>query len=170
MAKDLDEFFDQSKPLVEAFEKFMQGIGMSADRVRADHFCYKCESSKEFEYLRSLFEFESRFVFQSIISERRIAYIETCRPIETSFGTLRYLELSDRKKDGSQKAGFDHIEIYPTDASYDDLIGAFEKKGVALLKVVRPHHTTHDISVEGGFLVRLEKEVLVDKIKAEEMK
>ena len=168
MIKDIDVFFEQAKPLVEAFVKFM--TDNDADRIaQADHFCYKCATTEEFEHLRSLFEFESRFVFQSIISERRIAYIELSRPLETPFGPLKYLELSDQRKDGSQKGGFDHIELYPTKVSYDELVETFEKRGVKATKVVRPHHTTYDISLEGGFLIRLEKEALIDKIKAVEM-
>lgn len=168
MIKNVDEFFGQAKSLVEAFVKFMEDND-AAGIVQVDHFCYKCATNEEFEHLRSLFEFESRFVYQSIISERRIACIGLQNPLETPFGPLQYLELSDQRKDGSQKGGFEHIELYPTRVSYDELIETLEGRGVKATKVVRPHHTTYDISLEGGFLIRLEKEALIDKIKAVEM-
>jgi hypothetical protein len=84
-------------------------------------------------------------------------------------GDIWFLELSDQKPDGSQKSGFDHIEIYPTTGTVQDLANDLESKGVQLRKVERPHHTTIDGHLPGGFLIRLEPEALIEKIKTTEM-
>jgi len=39
-----------------------------------------------------------------------------------------------------------------------------------IIKVERPHHTTHDIDIKDGFLFRCTQEPLVDKIRRDEMK
>lgn len=137
------------------------------DYARADHICYKCASPESFEEMRRTFESMSAWVYQAIIANRRIAYIKLKAPIDTSLGPIWYLELSDQKPNGSQEEGFDHIEVYPTDVSYNELVERLNKTD-KVVKVERPHHTTHDIDI-GGFLLRLSQEPLVEKIKREEM-
>lgn len=137
--------------------------------AKPDHICFKCSSSSEFEHLRAVFEPSSTFIYQSIISKRRIAIVKFLEPLKTSLGDIWFLELSDQKSDGSQTSGFDHIEIYPTVGTIDDLANDLIAKGVELEKVVRPHHTTYDGIIEGSFKIRLEGEALVEKIKLTEM-
>jgi hypothetical protein len=49
----------------------------------------------------------------SVISGREISVLEFSTPIFAFGKEVRVLELSDQKPDGSQKEGFDHIEILP---------------------------------------------------------
>lgn len=142
-------------------------------RARADHFCYKCGSAESFEHMRKMLEGESDFIFQSIISRRRIAYIRLKNPIETVLGSVEYLELSDQKPDKSQMEGFDHVEAYPVGWSYEDMITMFEDGEETVMLEERPHHTTHSIIIarpENPFLFRCTREPLIEKIKREEMK
>ncbi len=166
MLKDLDDFYSQSKNIVEAFEKFETEVGLKEIAV-ADHICYKCSSSEEFETTRSFFESQG-FLYQSIISKRRIAVIKLEKSIDTSLGTIQYLELSDQKPDGSQKSGFDHIEIYPKGVTVEMLAEKILDTGRMGKKVERPHHTTYDFPLD-NFLVRIESEALIEKIKFQEM-
>lgn len=158
------DFFLEAKPLVEAFDRYVneRGLGLVA---LPDHICYKCSTVEEYEKIRSLLETESIFVYQSWIAGRRISVVKLKEPISSAMGSIHYLELSDQKPDGSQKSGFHHIEIYPTSVSYQELI---DKIGSGQ-EVVRPHHTTWDISIGQDFFLRLENEPLIDKIKKEEM-
>ncbi len=135
----------------------------------ADHICYKCSSAEEFEHVRSLFEKKSAFIYQSIISGRRIAIIKFEKPLFTFLGNIQFLELSDQKPNGSQVSSFDHIEIYPTVGSVDELATDLMSKGIDFKKVVRPHHTTYDVKIFEDFKVRLEAEPLIEKIKMTEM-
>ncbi|MDP3958021.1 MAG: VOC family protein [bacterium] len=167
--KSIADFYIGADDLVRRFNEFAERHALGAIS-RADHICYKCVSNGEFEALRALFEEESVYIYQSIISARRIAVIGLKRPVKTALGPISTLELSDQKPDGSQKSGFDHIEIYPTGISYEELASRIKKGGVEMKKVVRPHHTTIDIEIGDGYLVRLEGEPLIDKIKKEEMK
>jgi len=165
--KTIEDFYQGSKKYVEFFDVFaekhnLQGI------TQADHICYKCGSRESFEKMRNMFERESLYIHQSIISNRPIAYIRFKKGIETSLGTILYLELSDQKVDGSQQEGFDHIEVFPTTISYDDMIKKLEETE-KVIKVERPHHTTHDIDIGEDFLFRCTREPLIDKIKREEM-
>lgn len=166
MYKHLEEFFLAAQTDIALFNVWVAKIQPVA---YADHICYKCGDRKEYEDLRAFFESYSSFVYQSIISARRIAIMKFATPITTKLGDIWYLELSDQKPDGSQMSGFDHIEIYPKIGSLDDLALQLERQGIVLEKSIRPHHTTYDAVLSASFKVRLEPDALIDKIKREEM-
>ncbi len=168
MIKNSDDFLEKAKKSIEEFNVFCEGVHL-VDKVKADHIGYKCSSKEDFEYIRNFFEFDGKFVYQSIISNRRIAIIGLHNGVETVAGMLMYLELSDQKPDGSQVDGIDHLEIVPVDISYEELILLVKSKGYIVKEAVRPHHTTYDIVLPSGFIVRLSSEMLVDKIKRSEM-
>lgn len=160
------DFIQGAQPMIASFNAWAETFKPAAI---ADHLCYKCGDSAEFEQIRRLFEGESQYIYQSIISGRRIAIVAFKRPIATALGEICHLELSDQKPDGSQVSGFDHIEIYPVEGTMDELAAQIEASGFALEKVERPHHTTYDGRLGEHFKVRLEPETLITKIKAEEM-
>lgn len=166
MFNSLADFFSASQPSITHFNTWSNQTNPPA---QADHLCYKCSDSTEFEHLRGLFETASDFIFQSIISGRRIAIIKFKKPLETVLGDVWFLELSDQKTDGSQTGGFDHLEIYPAAGSVEQLVEYLIDQKVPLEKIVRPHHTTYDANIAGSFKVRIEPEALVEKIKFGEM-
>lgn len=166
MMESTTSFFAEAARSVVIFDAW---VGRHSPVAIADHICYKCGSAEEFECIRRLFESESAYIYQSIISSRRIAIIKFLKPIPTTLGDIWFLELSDQKSDGSQKSEFDHIEIYPMAGSMEGLAEDLGSKGVVIEKIVRPHHTTFDVIVEGGFKVRIEPESLVTKIVRDEM-
>lgn len=90
--------------------------------------------------------------------------------VKTIVGELRYIELSDQKPDNSQKDCIDHLEVVPAGISYEELISDLQKTGVMLKEIIRPHHATYDVVLPSGFIVKISREMLVDKIKREEMK
>jgi predicted metalloenzyme YecM len=108
MFNSTSHFFEGSLTSITVFDDFIQKHSL-AGKAQADHICYKCESGASFEAIRTLFEDESEFIYQSIISQRRIAYIRFKNEVATALGSIRFLELSDQKPDNSQKEGFDHI-------------------------------------------------------------
>lgn len=166
MISSLPDFFAASTEFVAVFDAWCATYSPAAT---ADHICYKCGSIEEFESMRKMFETESTFVYQSIISKRRIAIVKFVAPITTVLGDIWFLELSDQKPDGSQASGFDHIEIYPKAGSMEGLAASLEALGASFEKIERPHHTTFDGYIVGDFKIRLEPEALVEKIKREEM-
>ncbi len=167
MIANIEQFYTEGKIVVERLNTFFRELGITSF-VQADHICFKCESSDEFESMRKMFEQHASYFFQSIISQRRIAVVKFLEPLETIVGPIGVLELSDQKPDASQKSGFDHIEIYPREKTVEDIIKILEQKGVVVTKESRPHHTTWDFFVE-GFRVRIEECPLIEKIKQEEM-
>lgn len=173
MFKDADAFLDAAGPLTHAFHLWAFGQ-LPSIRAAADHLCYKCGSAQEFEHVRSLFEqLPKTFIYQSLISERRIAVIKLHRALPSVLGPIGFLELSDQKPDGSQTSGFDHVEVYPTNGTLDELAVALAAKGYSLKRTVRPHHTTYDGVLQSAngerFKLRLEDERLIDTIKRKEM-
>lgn len=166
MFESIDQFFQQARESVATFDAWAAKFVPAAI---ADHVCYKCGTSDEFEAIRALFETQSAYLYQSIVSNRRIAIIKFLAPIPSALGDIWFLELSDQKPDGSQESGFDHVEMYPTAGTMDALAADLELKGAIVEKVVRPHHTTYDIVIEGTFKARIEPDALADKIKREEM-
>jgi hypothetical protein len=165
--RSLDAFYAGAAPCLERFDAFCAKHAL-VGKARPDHFCYKCDSHETFEQARALFEAECQYLYQSLISKRRIAYIKLGRPLPTKLGDIFFLELSDQKPDGSQTNRYDHIEVFPTEGSYEDMVAALAKTE-QVTEEVRPHHTTHDIDIGGGFLFRGTREPLIDKIKREEM-
>lgn len=165
--QDVESFLKLAQNYIIVFNGWVHANLISLSAV--DHICYKCSSAEEFERVRSWFEKKSVFIYQSIISDRRIAIIKLEKPLFTFLGNMQFLELSDQKPDGSQVSGFDHIEMYPTTVTLDQLAHDIVTKGIDLKKVVRPHHTTYDIEIFEGYKVRLEAEPLIEKIKMTEM-
>ena len=164
----IDEFHRGAQGIVATFNTFAQANGLQG-KAKADHICYKCVSHATFERLRTMFESSSAFVYQSLISQRRIAYVKLTIPIETDLGPIYFVELSDQKPDNSQSNAFDHVEIFPSDGDYEALIEDLSDQGVELMKVERPHHTSYDIALPNGFEIKVAIEPLVQKITREEM-
>ena len=167
MIHTIEEFHAQCARYISIFNAFTEKhtlIGTAAP----DHICYKCDSNEAFEDMRRMLESESAYLYQSVISNRRIAYIKLKVGIETNLGMINFIELSDQKPDNSQLDGFDHIEAYPIGISYEKMVSGFEETE-HVMKVERPHHTTHDIDMGDGFLFRCTREPLIDKIKRSEM-
>ena len=163
----IEEFYAEVEKFVTIFNIFAAKHNL-VGRAQADHICYKCDSKESFERMREMFETASEYVYQTIISKRRIAIIRFKKGIETSLGTINFLELSDQKPDNSQHDSFDHIEAYAVGRSYDDMVKEFEASE-KVIKVERPHHTTHDIDIGNGFLFRCTQGPLIEKIKDSEM-
>lgn len=163
----IDDFYAESEKYIKLFDAFVAKHDL-AGRIGVDHICYKCESKESFEKIRFMFEDASKYMYQSIISKRRIAIIRFARGIESTAGTIQYMELSDQKPDNSQTDGFDHVEAYAVGRTYDDMVKEFEATE-KVIKVERPHHTTHDIDMGEGFLFRCTQGLLIDKIKVTEM-
>ncbi len=166
MRATIDAFYEEADPFVNQFNEWAKELRFAA---LADHICYKCASANEFEDLRRLFETNSAFIYQSFISNRRIAIVKLPRAIKTHLGPIWFLELSDQKPDGSQSSGFDHVEIYPASSTAAYMIEKIGKRGFPFDRVERPHHTTYDLRFDNGFKIRVEDEPLVEKIKRKEM-
>lgn len=155
-------------PLILQVNAFCEEQGL-VGLVQADHISIRCSSSAIYEARRNDMEGKSTFIYQSIISERRISIIGLQEPVHTKVGLIKYLELSDQKPDNSQVDRIDHVEIVPTGISYEELVSKIKASGANVRETVRPHHTTYDVILPSGFEVRLSKEMLIDKIKREEM-
>jgi predicted metalloenzyme YecM len=168
MFASVDDFFVEARKYVTLFDVFVQEQSL-IDKAQADHICFKCGSSASFEAIKALFEHESQYIYQSIISGRRISYIRFKRGIHSKLGDIDYLELSDQKQDGSQKEGFDHIEVFSTVGTYEEMVHELSQK-LPVVHVARPHHTTDDIEINSDFIFRCTQGPLIEKIKATEMK
>jgi predicted metalloenzyme YecM len=165
----LKEFYEGARAKIREFDLFARQYDLN-EIMRADHIGYKCGSTREFEELRRLFESNSDFIYQSIISLRRIAIIKLAMPMHTCCEPISYLELSDQKPDHSQEAGFDHMEVYPMKGSAEFLACHLQSLGICVKKSGRPHHPTYDIGLYTCFALRIEEEPLVRKIIRDEMK
>ncbi len=181
------QFLDgHGAPLIRAFRVWIGRHAPAIIPAVADHLCYRCGDSDDFDEIRGWFEAVdaegpvSRFIYQSIVAGRRIAVIRLIEPIPTPLGDLRFLELADPKPKSSMKGDFHHIEIYPTSGTPEELVACLSRGPTAGIvdgrfripsfrKVIRPHHTTWDAEMDGGFIIRVTEEPLIDKIKRTEM-
>jgi len=163
----IEEFYSGADKHIQIFNTFVEEHGLVGDTA-PDHICYKCDSKESFESIRALLEEHNQYMYQAMISGRRIAYIKLQKPFTTVLGDIYFVELSDQKPNGSQTNKYDHIEVYPTAYSYDEMVQKLEA-AVEVIKIERPHHTTHDIKLDDGFIFRCTEEPLVEKIKNTEM-
>lgn len=164
--RTIEDFYTGAASSIESFNRFAESHGL-VGKTAPDHLCYKCGSKESFEAMREMFEWASEYTHQTIISGRRIAYIKLKKPIETVLGPIWFIELSDQKPDNSQTDSYDHIEVFGTAITYVEMVAQLEKTE-KVIKVERPHHTTHDIDI-GGFLFRCTQGPLIEKIKTQEM-
>ena len=167
MIESIEDFFIDANTRIQKVNTFFEENNLH-DWFTADHLGYKCATHEEFETVRKLFEVNSLYIYQSIISERRIAIIRLLVPIKTPCGDVWYLELSDQKPDNFFVSGFEHIEVYPRNKNIGELVKFLQEKSIRVEKIEKPHHTTWDFFVE-GFKVRIESCSLIEKIKKEEM-
>ena len=158
---------EEQSPCVQAFlEKHSL-----RDYAAADHICYKCSLGK-YEFFRELLEAKNVgiYSFQEWISGRRIAYVKLHKPLIVGTYGFKFVELSEysplKKYD---EFGFHHVEIYPVAPTrdYEHLCEILRRGGETLVLKERPHHTTHDITLQNGFVVRLTREALIKKISRE---
>lgn len=164
-----DDFIAGLQNYLDAFGEFCTSRNIVLDNISLDHVCYKCESREEYEILRGLFELDDRFVYQSVISKRRIAYIGFVKPLTSVCGDVYYLELSDQKPDKSQVQGCDHIEPIPNGISYEEMLTRFSLPDLVVSESIKPHHVTHDIKLPNGVKLKLSEGRLVDKIYKDEL-
>lgn len=168
MSKTVSSLTALARPLIGQFNAFCEEndlIGL----VQADLVCVKCSDSEIYEARRKDAETRSHFIYQTVVSGRRISVIKLKDVISTAVGNIEYLELCDQKPDNSQDDRISHIEIVPITISYNELIDKLKEKGVALRESIRPHHSTHDVILPSGFSIRLYPEFLIDKIKRVEI-
>lgn len=165
MISSIEDFYSQAKSIISEFDNHCLDLKIIR-KSSADHFGLRCSSSEIYEKTLKIFTFESTFTYQSIISGRRIAIIGLKKPIKTSLGELRFLELSDQKQDRSQIDQFDHFEIIPND--YSSLVENLIKNGTKLKENIKPHHSTYDI-IFPNLTIKLTREALIEKIKRDEM-
>jgi predicted metalloenzyme YecM len=167
MIKTIEDFVTGIKPYVDKINVFAQKHSL-LDAAKVDHFGYKCASKDSFESMREMFEQNSEFVYQSIISARRIAYIKLKKPISTKLGDILFIELQDQKPDGSQKEKYDHVEAYAMEIPYDEMVKKISELDT-VVEIKRPHHSTHNVDLGDGFSFSCTHGPLLNKIKESEM-
>ena len=161
-----EEFYKKGEAKVVSFNVYTSKFKKLVAGV-ADHICYKCSSREEYEAIRLMLEEQGASFWQSYISGRRIAVVQLPNEFCTHWGPIRYLELADQKPDLSQESGWDHIEIMAS--NYTEAIKRVEELGEEVQEKVRPHHTTHQIVLPNKFRFVFTREMLIDKIRNEEI-
>ena len=154
---------------LDEFGKFCSENSISINGIDIDHICYKCSSKEEYEMIRSFFEYDDIFIYQSIISKRRISIIRFLEPLNSICGDVHCLELSDQKPDGSQGSKVDHIEPVSKTISYEEMLARFSKLNLPVEENIKPHDSTHDMVLPNGIKLKFNNEPLISKIYKEEM-
>ena len=168
MIRTIEEFYLGAEKVIEEFDVFAER-SKAQNLIMVDHICYKCASTTTYEQLRSMFEFHSYYIYQSFISDRRIAYIRLMRDIPTKLNSIGFLELSDQRPDGSQIEGYDHIEIYPPNMDSHQCLVTKLAAMENLRKVVRPHQVTYEVTLTENFHIKCATGPLLNKIITQEL-
>ena len=170
MFVSFEEFTVAAAPFIQQCDAFIAKHGLH-DAMMIDHLCYKGGSASEYEQMRAMLEATppSAFVYQVQLSGRRVAYVGLREGVVSSNNSIRFIELSDKKPGVDESAGFHHVGIYPTTSGYDQLIQKLGDGGEIIQRQYRPHHTTHDLVLPGGFILRLTQRPLIEKIVEEQL-
>ena len=165
MFKLYQDFKRDSATYLELCDQFMGRLNLH-ERVVVDHICFKCGSSEEYNQIRNVLETDppSRYVYQVMLSRRRVGYFGLRDPIKMGHAAVASVELADRKPVHDDKSGFHHVEIYPIAMSYDEMIGEMRDAGEDVELKRRLHHTTHDIKLPSGFIIRFTDKPLIKHI------
>ncbi len=170
MICSFEEFTEKSLPYLKLCEQFITKYGLEGEVV-VDHICFKCASASEYNKMRIFLEADppSLYFYQVCLAKRRVAYLRLRKGLPIKNGTVSFIELADKKPLKEDALGFHHAELYPVRFGYPWLLGRLRDQGVNLVLKERPHHTTHDIFSESGFIIRLTDKPLIQKILQEEM-
>lgn len=168
MINSIDDFYSLAAEAANKLNTFSTKHDLQG-KALADHICYKCDSKETFERMRGAIEPFSKFIYQSIVSNRRVAFLKLKKEIQTILGPISLLELSENKPRKPEENKIHHIEIFSTSLPYEDLVHIFVTAGENVVEDIRPHHTTHDIEIDERFLVRITHEPILEKIKFDEM-
>ena len=170
MFDSFEKFTVAATPFIQQCDAFIAKHGLDG-QVMVDHLCFKCGSASEYEGMRAMLEVapSTAFVYQVQLSGRRVAYVGLREGVVSSTNPIRFIELSDKKPGADETAGFHHAELYPTAFGYDQLIQRLEDGGEVIERQYRPHHTTHDLVLPGGFILRFTKRPLIEKIVEEQL-
>lgn len=165
MFESYEEFIAASSPYLEYCNQFIALHKLEAE-VIADHICYKCQSREEYEHIRSILEASpsAKYFYQINLSKRRVGYIGLEQSIPLKKGGIKYIELADAKADADEVYGFHHVEIYPLTMTYENFVILLQQRGEEAELKERPHHTTYDITLPNGFIIRLTDMPLIEKI------
>lgn len=170
MFKSFQDFKSASASYLELCDQFIDQHNLKG-RVIVDHICFKCRTSGEYDQIRTVLENDppSRYVYQVILAWRRVGYIGLREGIAIRNGSVACIELADKKPVLDDTPGFHHVEIFPVGMSYQELIGEMMDAGEDVVLKKRTHHTTHDIKLPGGFLIRFTDKPLIKHIVEREL-
>lgn len=165
MFDTLNDFARSAIPYLELSDRFIERHQLGG-RVVVDHICYKCDSASTYESMRTMLESDppSRYFYQVHLASRRVAYVGLREGLLARHGPVMCIELADKKPVHEDQLGFHHIEIYPVTMPYQDLVDELARRGETISLKSRPHHTTHDIMLPEGFMIRLTDRPLIKQI------
>lgn len=168
--ESFESFEREASVYITVSDKFIVDHKLDG-QVIIDHICFKCESSEEYDSLRKIFEVDPscKYLYQVNLSGRRVAYLGLRKGFTAKQGEIMCIELADKKPGHEDRLGFNHVEIYPKTMGYDELVESLVNQGVNASLKTRPHHTTHDISLPDGFMIRLTDQPLIKKITTQEL-
>jgi|GEM_PF-3208248 len=173
MFSSYQHFRDACKAYIYSCHEFLSYYNSATEALRADHICYKCGIAGEFEKMRALLEDSavSEYFHQTFISERRIAYFKLRDALQATAkrADVGYVELADKKPGKSKidSSRFHHIEIYPeVKKEYNYWVERLKRDGRDIALKEQAHHTTWDITLANGFILRFGKTPLIQKIIA----
>ena len=170
MFSSFEEFTAAAVPFIQQCDEFIAKHGLHGGVV-VDHLCFKSGSASEYDQLRAMLEATppSAFFSQVQLTGRRVAYIGLRERVASVNNPIRFIELADKKPDAEETAGFHHAEIYPTICGDAELIECLKESGETMQRHSRPHHTTHDLVLPGGFILRFTQRPLIEKIVDEQL-
>lgn len=86
-----------------------------------DHICYDCGDSGSYERMFEMLSPTYSHFDTSLIGGRKISVFTLTEPFFAYGREVSVLELCDQKPDGTQKEGFDHIEVLPVSNTIKDV-------------------------------------------------
>lgn len=167
---EINFFYNKLQSYLDNFSAYGAEFNINMKGIDFDHICYKCRSQKEYEYLRGLMEIEGKFIYQAIISGRRISIIGFKKPLVSKFGKVKYLELSDKELGSDIIYGCNHLELIPKSISYGEMVKRFKKSNSSLVRNKKKHHFTYDLVISKSLKIKFSKGRVIDHIYKSEMK
>lgn len=161
-------FRTQIQSFVKDILTYIQSSGVSLDVFEIDHVAYKNSNTENYEKVRKDFGKEV-FIYESVISNRRIAISKFRDPVKVEGKIIKYIEIFEPKPDKITEDKLDHIEIISNNLDYESFVKIFEDSGVELTFEDKGYDRFYAFNTDKGYEVKLSDHKIVDKIYKEEM-
>ena len=111
MTPGIHQLLGHPTPFLDHVFIYLSEKGIAVDNYQLDHICYRVETEKRYQQVKTALTNLGALLTESQIGGRAIASIKLAEPIIYQHRKIEVVELPAPKKDSFYKEGFEHVEF-----------------------------------------------------------